>query len=582
MDFPFNKTNTVTDATFLYRGLGSFWTQVFEDKETLKGYSLGQAEEITQRYLDLLEVINSYSIDKIDVFHRTKWKPINILKSKINATPFVFNPGDTVFGEQPISATNYYGGEIFKFGKPKTPTAKVYEYYVGDSLTEFHIIADRVIDPSKVYLYGTDVILKDSVLVFNADVFNDPNLSTFDVFNDNGELVTYVDNEGNTQTEQSMVLWAYNGSSDISALYNAFGCIFNIHKTSSQFYKDLLSGLIKLFVNGPTVGILKKLFATFAQLPYVLNTEETVEQLYTANGTTTIITDKEVYKLSTNYELARLRVGQILHKGDYLSTNIEFFDNLSGVGGWWKRTGLIRDQLAFSRCLFFGPYLDQLGFSVEASLVTLDENGDIKFPAIGHPEDIIRFNKYLNSNATRKTKIKQAFSLTNPGDSYMIFPLDFVMDNFLKQNTAFFKIVAPTHDQLASIMDLIPLLKSCLPPYVYLILKMDTNIDPEEYSNLNGDIVEIAFTDESKSPTNADGSNSSGVLESLDPYFFNEPTQRLFGISKGLPPPPYETVYSINATNPGAAQIIDGALRRTPTAGDSTIQFNKLLFLDFS
>ena len=582
MDFPINKVNSVTDAAFLYRGLGSFWTQIFEDKETIKGYALGQAEEITQRYLDLIEVINSYSVDKIDIFHRTKWKPINILKSKINTTPFVFNPGDTVFGEQPTSATSYYGGQIFKFGKPKTPSAKVYEYYVGNTLSEFNVIADKIIDPTKVYLYGSDVILKDGVLVFNTNVFDDPNILTFDVFNDAGELVTYTDSAGNTQTEQNMILWAYNGSSDLSLLYNSFGCIFNIHKASSQFYKDLLVGLVKLFVNGPTVGILKKLFATFAQLPYVLNTQETIEQIYTANGITVIVTDKEVYKLGGSYNLAQLRVGQVLNKGDYLSTNIEFFDSLSGVGGWWKRTGLIRDHLGFSRCLFFGPYLDQLGFSAEPDLVTLDENGDIRFPVIGHPEDVTRFNKYLNSNAVRKTKIKQAFNLTGPGDSYMIFPLDFVMDNFLKQNTAFFKIAAPSHDQLATIIDLIPLLKSCLPPYVYLIIKMDTNIAPEQYSNLNGDIVEIAFTDESKSPTNADGSNSSGVLERLAPFYFNQPTQRLFGISKGLPPPPYETVYSQNATNPGDAQIIDGALRRAPSTGDSTLQFNKLLFLDFS
>ena len=69
MDFPINKTGSVTDPVFLYRSLGSFWTDIFQDKETLKGYTKGQAEEITQRYLDLIEAINSFSATDIDVFH---------------------------------------------------------------------------------------------------------------------------------------------------------------------------------------------------------------------------------------------------------------------------------------------------------------------------------------------------------------------------------------------------------------------------------------------------------------------------------------------------------------------------------
>jgi hypothetical protein len=258
MDFPLNTPGTVTDELFLYRSLGSFWIDVFEDKSTLKGYTKGQAEEISQRYLDLIEVINSYSSDKISVFHKEKWKPIHILKSKLNEAPFTFNPDDAVFGVQP-DYSQFYAGQPFKFGNPKTPSAKVYQYYVGKDLVDFGIIADRVISPVRVYIYGSDVIISKGTLSFNKNVFDDPDLVKFDVFDNDGNSVTYTDINGVTQQEQSMTLWAYNGLSDTDKLYKAFGYIFRLYKPSSEFYKQVLAGVIKLFINGPTISIIKKI-----------------------------------------------------------------------------------------------------------------------------------------------------------------------------------------------------------------------------------------------------------------------------------------------------------------------------------
>jgi hypothetical protein len=71
-------TNTVTDGQFLYRSLGSFWTQLFTDKEALKGYTLGMAEEMVQSYYNLVEVVKQFSVKDIDVLHREKWKALLI------------------------------------------------------------------------------------------------------------------------------------------------------------------------------------------------------------------------------------------------------------------------------------------------------------------------------------------------------------------------------------------------------------------------------------------------------------------------------------------------------------------------
>lgn len=581
MDFPINKQNTITDPTFLYRSLGSFWTDIFQEKDTLKGYTRAQAEEITQRYLDLIEVINNYAAEKVTVFHKEKWLPIQILKSQINEIPFIFKNNDAVFGPQP-NTSPYYAGKTFKFGNSKTPTSKVYQFFVGSSLVDFGVIADRIIDPVLTYIKGADVILDKQALVFNTNIFEEPGIPKFDVFNDDGSRTTYTDIDGNTQFEQGMILWAYNGKSDKEQIFNSFGYIFEIYRESSSLYKELLAKLVAMQVSGPTVNAMKKLFAIFAGLPYVINQEEIVEQLYDEEKYHVVVTDKEVYKIGIGFSLQKLYVGQVLAHGDYLTSNIEFFDNQTNINGWWKRNGLIIKQLAFSKNLFYGNYINQLSFSNEPDLVTLNADGDIVFPIIGATEDVTRFNKYLNSNATRKTKIKDAFGLVDPGDSYLVIPLDFVMDNFLKQNTALFKVIMPTHDKLADILSLVPLLKKSLPPYVYFVVKAETSVEQEVYTNLNGELVDIDFS----SPIdalNADGSNEDGEIEKLAPFYYNDVNARLFSVTKGLLAQPYEAVTSADSSiTPTDVTVISGALRGTIVAGSSTAQVNKLLFLDFS
>lgn len=581
MDFPIDQPGTITDADFLYRSLGSFWTDVFSEKETLRGYTLAQAEEITQRYIELIEAINSYSIQDIDVLHSEKWKPIQIFKSKLNAVPFKFNVDDAVFGAQPVY-DKYYNGQTFSFGHPKTSAERVYQYAVGNSLVDFSVITDKVISPSIVYIYGTDVVLTEGVLVFNKNIFDNPDIIKFDVFDDSGNLLTFIDADGNVQGEECTILWAYNGKSDISNLYNSFGYIFRLKLASSDSYKKILEALINLHVTGPTVAVLKRLLAMFIGTPYVLNDEETIEDILKDGKTHFIITDKEVYKIPYKFTLANLKVGQVMHKNDYLCTNVEFYDNPLGITGWWKRTGLLDKQLAFSKCLFYGNYLDQLSFSTDSDLVTLNADGDIVFPVLGKTEDVTRFNKYLNSNAARKTKIKDVFELVNPGDSHLIIPLDFIMDNFLKQNTAFFKLSLPSHADLAKALALMPLIKSSLPPYIYLIVKLHTEVETEIFENLNGEIIDINFTDEEVANTSADGSDEDGAIQKLAPFYYNSATSRLFEITKALKAQPFETVTTTTSTTTSDAKVISGALRVSPTSGDSTAEFNKFLFLDFS
>lgn len=596
------------DGRFLYKSLGSFWTSLFQEKDTLKGYTLGLAEEVIQRYFDFVEVVNSFSPKEIDIFHREKWKPLIIRKSKYNQEPFVFEENDATFGEQP-STSEFYNNQVFQFGEPKRPISKVYVFDVGKSVASFGIIADRIISPTVLLHNGSDVVLRDTSLFFNTDLFANPNIPQLELIGENGQPETFVNNLGVAENDVLIVLWVYNAEADEDALYNSFGRIFNIQQDSGVFYKKLLQSIFNMYIDGPTVGAIKACCAAFLQMPIVINSSEIVEQVFTdTQGTQVVVTDKEAYRIDAAYSLRQeVVVGATLKAGDLLCDNIEFYDNShqgtqtfygngSFSSGWWNKAGVLSSKLTLSKYLFSGKYFHQLAFSTEFDLVTLNEAGDIVFPVEGDPRDIATFHTYLN-NADNKATLKTIFGLTAPGDVYSTIPVTFIMENFLKHNTSMLKFSFLSGKQRFNFLNLLPTIRQYTPPYIYLIIKIDLALEHEVYSNLNGATL-LEFQEPSEPVysllLNADGSNASGTIEKLAPSFYIDVEARLFELSRGVKKDPdtalpgdYVIVSPITPDDTAVAEgrimtVKEGQLLRAIPEGVTTQQYNNLLLLDFS
>lgn len=591
------KNRPSTDSEFLYRSLGSFWTQLFQDKEVLKGYTLSQAQELIQRYTDLVETIRSYSVEDIPILHKEHWKPIQILKSKLNKTPFVFEKNKAVFGKQ-SSEDIYYRDMIFKFGIDKQSSEQVFQYFVGPEYKKFGVIADRILAPKELFIYGTDVVIDNGTLIINRDVFDSPNIEKYDVVGESGEPITFVDSSGNIQQEQSAILWIYNCELDQSNLYKNFGYIFNLKIKNNEVYKEVLKAIIKLFVSGPTINNIQTLCASILGIPVVRNREEIIEDIFSDSINKFLITDKEAYKLPLNAVLKNTQIGSTLYAGELISNDIDFYDNSYNVEGWWKKTDLIPDKLAFSRYLFLGSYLGQLSFSNKLETIYLDNLGNVVFPVIGHDEDVVKFNQFINSSVAKKNKLKLYFNLSSPGDSAIFTPLDFIMDNFMKLNIAYLGFKFNSLESMSYFLSLIPVIKDTIPPYIYLILKLDLNIPTEEYTNLNGPLVQIDSGLTAPAPgddpviywlLNADASNSDGYIEvPTGETGYTDITNRLFEIGRAMPSQPMEMVTTLDSENAEALAegrlmtVAPGALLYDVPDGATTASYNKLLFLDFA
>jgi len=144
LDFPTSQpypysTSNACNASFLISSLGSFWNSIFTETGTLRGYTIGDTEELIQSFQTLTETVNSYSVSNCPVFHQEIWQPITLQRSLLDFSPFVFGDGSSVFGPQPAS-NPFYANQTFQFGRPKATTQNIYSYTPNFTIGNFSII----------------------------------------------------------------------------------------------------------------------------------------------------------------------------------------------------------------------------------------------------------------------------------------------------------------------------------------------------------------------------------------------------------------------------------------------------------
>jgi hypothetical protein len=533
MDFGFLSSqypaNDYTNSNNVLVSLGSFWTQVFQEQGTLRGYTLGMAEELIQSYITLVETLNSYSIKDIPVFATTKWQPIIIKKSQFSQVPFKFQTNSAVFGAQPGS-DRFYAGKVFQFGKPESPTANVYSATPSVPLRKFSVIADRIISPSFIAVNGVHVTTDQAYnLYFNSDIFNNSNIPRASIISDNGSPSTYTNAEGDVVNDELMILWCYNAENDAEYIYDNFGRLFEFKLPSSEVYKGMLEAIFNLFVSGATVNAIKSIMAAFNGITPVKNTVETIQEIYRDNLFQYVVTDKEVYRFQTYQQLVSINAGDQVYGGDILINAVEYYDAVVS-NDWWK-SAISTPKLGLSSQIFLGNYKHQLFFSTTAELVTLSLDGNINFPVLGEPADVEEFNRQLNHPENKQAAIV-ALGLKNPGSAVVINPVDFLFNNFFKNNTALLKFNFYSEEELATFFSYFPMMKQYLPSHVYVLLYVNLNIPSEEYARMNS---RYSLPNFPNTPLSIDGSSSNGLriqAYPTDPDYYKNYRDRLFCISE--------------------------------------------------
>lgn len=527
-------TNTVTDGQFLYRSLGSFWTQLFYEKEALKGYTLGMADELIQAYYNLTETVRQYSVKEIDLLHKERWKELVIKKSEFNAISIQAGDG-LVFGQQPATDT-LYSSKIFRVGFPKESDA-AYSFKPPYSVKKFGALANRILAPSLLLLPGVDVIVNDDLLLFNSNLFADTRIPRAKLVTDDGRQATYTDSAGNVLDDEFIVLWVYNVEQDNQELYKNFGVLLDINLPTSQSYKELLKAIMNLSVEGPTVAALNKAFAALLDVPVIIEPLETVEDVYDLGEYTYVITDKNVYRAPVSYTLAsNINIGATLYAGDILTGNVKLYDPVIHPS-WWK-TEIRSSKLGFASHVFAANATHQLFFENTASVITYQKTATLDriiFPVVGDTIDVAAFQAYINL-PDNKRQILAALNIDATKDlqtvTTAVNPLDFMFSNLFKNNTLFVRLYFYSNAQLNLFFSLLGELQPYLPPHVYLLMYINMELPSDVISNLNSCVTIPAF---GSAKFCADGSTSTGARPGTfdDGFYYKDYTNRLFSIAKG-------------------------------------------------
>jgi hypothetical protein len=520
--------NKIT-SDVLYRSLGSFWTQVFSEKGTIKGYTLGQAEELVQSYYKLADLLHSLSIKHIPVFSSVRWQPLIIQKSKYNKAPLKFVSSGAVFGAQPVN-DRFYAKQVFRFGLPKAVNTPLYSYAPNFPLRKFNIITDRIIDPELILIKNVDILTdRENVLYFNKNIFELPYLPKAYVVNTDGEISTFVNSDGEVEDDTFVILWIYHAEIDEENIHNHFGKLFDVRLESSEEYRKLLEAVFDLFAQGPTINNIKAALGAFSGVAPTKHPVEKVKDIYADNLHRYVITDLAVYKFKPYQTvLPHIRPGSVIHAGELLVDVVEYFDVVT-TPNWWEKE-LNSPKLGLSSHIFLGNYKQQLFFKTSPELVTYNQAGEIVFPVEGYPGDVEQFNQYLN-HPTRKEQLKTVFNLKEPGNVAVIQPVDFIFTHFLKNCTALIKLNFNSTEEISDFFNLLPMIKQYLPAHVYLLFYTNVNVTYEEYDRLNSG---YSLSDYPNVQLSLDGSTRDGLRPTfggVDAGYFKEYVRRLFCVS---------------------------------------------------
>jgi len=511
----------VTDGQYLYRALGTFWTQVFQDRDILRGYTAGMADELIQAYYRLTETVNSLSVRNIDVFHTVKWQPVVIKKSEFNKSPFIFEVGGAVFGTQPAQDP-LYAGQLFRFGSPKESSSKsTFSFTPKLALTSFGLLADRIVAPSLLLLPGVDVSFEKGVMYFNQDLFSSSALYRAALFNDTGERATYVDATGAVQQDEFIILWAYTAKIDEDELYNNFGTLFDIRLTSSLQYKQLLEAVMSLAIGGPTIASLKSVFSILCKSPAVLAVTETVEDIYADDAYNHVITDKNAYKYPIIMEPnTAVEVGDTLHAGDCLTDAVRLIDSVIDPV-WWLRE-FDSPKLALPKHVFAVDVQHQLLFENTESYIDYTPEEGFSFPVQGSPSDVALFNARINLKENKDKLISALYLDKDVATRTAINPLGFVFTNILKNNTILLKLKFYSESELSLFFDLLPTIQKYLPPHVFILVYVAFQLATEEIAELNKGLTIPGF---GKQKFCVDGSVNIPIYD-LSGNIINKPGSR--------------------------------------------------------
>ena len=512
--------------------LGSFWSSIFDKGALGKAIGYASSEMLLQSYMELMEVINSSSVYSIPAFSRRNVVPLIISESQLSLYSQVPNYGDGgYYGIQPALA-KYKEGAVLQYGEAARLNASYFYPISNPNYTFGSVAINRLFEPSVTYSNGSDFVYSkaDGGIIFKTNPFDNP-------LTPQGQVLNPVTGE----VDKQIVLWFCDVDEDTFRLHNQYGFIFSNLEQSSEQYKQIIQSVFELVSNGPSLFRLDSFLSSISGSPLIREVSETVQTIQDKAEGHLVITDKNVYSLSSDTYLRKdIVVGATLQGGTPLSNVVEVVD--TKVKNWWEsfvalplkpgHTTNTNGFLSFPNVIEAATYgttnlpAQPLSRSVAFSLIgdhqairAFWKGVNDKAKVTGSLYGFDLFNKYSNSTDQVTDFTNQTEFYVNPAQilaedlcSYSILPIRVNINN-VSNLDIFFKTINP--------------LKLSTPVHVILMLFLEINVieqcqlaSPSNQSQTNSiNLTDLLITNVENFPSGEQAIWSApadtGILEAI-------------------------------------------------------------------
>jgi len=478
-------------ANTLFKWLGSFWSDIYEDDDFAKNLQGARALKAAQLYLDILEAANLKDRANAPVFHRERWYPIIVRKSQRNTSKTTAlklgSKEDAVLGDQNPKDEKekiYPQGTVFRLGGKEYSFKDIVVYPISSDVKKLPAcIVDNIASPKVVLHSNSDFLLMDGVVAINAK---------YDPFGDESQFPQFEldpdDPDGKVDYES--VLWASDALFDKDLVYGHLGYAIGLPTESTDSYKRIVNAVWNTVSDGAAPRMLKALIAAICEVPTIRNDKEKVEQILRLKDKVQVVTDKEVYTLNPEAELRpSVRLGSTLEMFDTIESSVKVYPyvtDTSKIGGYTEfADGFEKDvPIIDLPPAFFRSGVED-GFAVgwdERDIVChgLDKNGNPKlsFQLEGSELDNDVFwsdvwQNYEESGESMETCFEGYLDDTLWADGKVvgrISPIKFFLRHLVGANTLLVTIRTDTIAEDAPLYDpkFFATVRECIPSYVRL------------------------------------------------------------------------------------------------------------------
>ena len=253
----------------LLRGLSSFWTRFFKDKEFLETLYSATDLLMGKVYLELLESLLTNSAEAVPVFSKDFWKLLT------------FTSTDAVI------------------------VGTTYRFTLPTDVIRVRFIYNKIFEPTAILEENQDFTISGNYIYFSKNIFDDLACPGFAKRRQSGATV--------------ISMWTPEAEVDKEYVYEYYGTMLKIYEPSSESYKSFIRGIWFYYMNGPTVNRITSAMNIIGGYPVATEDGEIVLSITEINSIYYVKTTITTYSIGNSVDLA-VTVGQTLRAFQHLTT----------------------------------------------------------------------------------------------------------------------------------------------------------------------------------------------------------------------------------------------------------------------